>query len=168
MQSNPTSYDTNAPYHAEVMRLVADGQMVSAIKLACDSTGLDLKEAKNLLDILQSSTYDGTATRTTNRESIRAQRNGSRITVTYKGNDGIAQEVNPAHPLWSHVKSRIRDNELIAEYERQYAAGEVDAQSASVFVDEKNNTKRNLFIAVVVAIAAYILYTIATRVIATA
>ena len=160
MEESSTNHGHKSTDIPGMDELLSEDRKLEAIKLLMEHTGMSLKEAKELVDGLKSSPT-GASSRSSRRESIRAQRKNGRTVVTYKGDDGVEQEVTPDHPLWERVKSRMQGNAMIEAYEAEHAATATGSTPIedSVFV-ANDRAKRALYlkIALVVAVAAMILY----------
>ncbi len=149
----------------EVELLLSENLELEAIKLVFETCNCDLKEAKNIVDTIESGNLDLENLQklpTSNSEKVWAERKNGKIIVSYKSETQEKIVVTPNHPLWKRVKTLMRNNAMIEEYENSFNSKALRENTSSkksfITRTENNSVLYYVFVFLVVAILLAIFF----------
>lgn len=139
-------------------RLLAEEKKPEAIAYIVQQTGMDLKNAKDIVENFSRMSSMMNEGRTSYHQKARATKINNKITVRYTDDSGRERVVTPADAAWSKVKDLMRDNDMIKEYEQSFQRNNNETQidvalSQSGATQQSKTWKRYLIIALLVILA---------------
>lgn len=146
---------------SQIIDLIGQNKKIEAIKILKDNTDIGLKDAKDLIESLESSGIgsEHPPVSFSRTESVTTRKTGDEVTVSYTDENGEKSIVTPNDPSWGKVKNIARDNATIDAYEKNYSSSSQSINNGSVFIEEKrSNTTRYIIIAIIAAILAYFVF----------
>ncbi|MEL6303573.1 MAG: hypothetical protein AAFQ20_02175, partial [Bacteroidota bacterium] len=122
--------------------------------LILNKTKIGLKEAKDFIEKIQTGKYENLSNPITisTRERVVINKGDNEIRVIYFDDEGNEHIVIPSDVLWGKVKTLVRDNETIKEYERNFS---IETKSKNqnlntVLIQRKRNPYRVFLIVILV------------------
>lgn len=146
---------------SQIIDLISQNKKIETIKILKDNTDISLKDAKDLVDSLESSgiASEYPPVNYSKKESVTTRKNGDEVTVSYTDENGQKSMVTPNDPSWGKVKNIVRDSATIEAYEKDFKSNPGSISNGSVFIEEKrSNTTRYIVIAIIAAILAYFIF----------
>ena len=136
-----------------IKNLIAENGKIFALKQVIDRTNCGLVVAKNFVESIDDlDNFDPNNTSIpSNKEGVSSTNRNGKITVTYI-NGKIKKKVTPLDPEWQRVKALMSNNDLIAQYERQFAEGKTGKNQTLIQKNEGFSNTKKVLTAVIILV----------------
>ena len=164
MRDIDTILQENNLQREEIEQLLQQNEKISAIKLVSDTTGIGLKNSKDLVEAIQNKSTHFTEDHSLAESNVTVKtfsKNG-KMTVKLKLNNQPEKEVFPSDPDWAEVKRVMGDKPELLAYEREFLEDptKFQYQKNTLFIEEKASGKLKvvLLAAICTIIIIYLIY----------
>ena len=148
----------------EIEDLLRENEIINAIKLVFDKTGLGLKNSKDLVEAIQNKETHFTedSSLSNSNVSVKTFNKNGKLTVKLKLNDQPEKVVFPSDPDWAEVKKLMGNKPELIAYEKAYLENPTQFQNQknTLFIEEESSRKwKVVLLATIFTIAIiYLIY----------